>query len=49
MSQIYLCPKCGQPCTPAPREQTRDTYPLECVQCDENFFTIECKQKDEPR
>lgn len=38
----YLCPHCGAILYYEKPGATRDNYPFVCLECDENFFRIEC-------
>jgi len=39
-----LCPHCGEELVP---ETVIEEYPLQCLECDENFYEFEAVIKDE--
>lgn len=44
---MYLCPHCGSVLYHEELDMTRDSYPLVCLECDENFFKFECEELSE--
>lgn len=43
--KIYLCPKCGRALTFSPLSE----YTFYCVDCDEDFYSFEAKEMEQPR
>ena len=41
-TQGYCCPRCGRPVTESDLWGSENEYPFQCVNCDEDFYAIEC-------